>query len=75
MPRRSHRRVRRNPTLRLDSRQAIIAFAAAIAGLFADSLLGATLERRGWLNNDSVNFLSTAFAALIALALDLKLQG
>jgi len=63
------------PTLRLDSRQAIIAFAAAIAGLFADSLLGATLERRGWLNNDSVNFLSTAFAALIALALDLKLQG
>ena len=57
------------PTLRLDLRQAAIAFIAAIAGLFADSLIGATLERRGWLNNDSVNFLSTAIAALIALTL------
>ena len=55
------------PTLRLSPRQAVIAGFAAIAGLFADSLIGATLERRGWLNNDSVNFLSTAIAALIAL--------
>jgi uncharacterized protein (TIGR00297 family) len=55
------------PTLRLDLRQAAIALVAAIAGLFADSLIGATLERRGWLNNDSVNFLSTSIAALIAL--------
>ena len=34
---------------------------------FFDSLLGATLERRGWLNNDAVNFLSTASAAAFAL--------
>jgi uncharacterized protein (TIGR00297 family) len=56
------------PALRLGSRQAAIAWAAAIAGLFADSLIGATLERRGWLNNDAVNFLSTAIAALVAAA-------
>jgi uncharacterized membrane protein len=37
--------------------------------LFFDSLLGATLERRGWLNNDAVNFLSTASAAAFALGL------
>ena len=55
------------PTLRLNPRQAALAWIAAVAGLFADSLIGATLERRGWLDNDSVNFLSTAVAALIAL--------
>jgi uncharacterized protein (TIGR00297 family) len=41
-------------------------FFAAIAGLFFDSLLGATLERRGWLGNDLVNFFSTAFAAAVS---------
>ena len=38
----------------------------AVGGLFVDSLLGATAERRGWLNNDAVNFLSTVAAAVIA---------
>jgi uncharacterized protein (TIGR00297 family) len=44
-------------------------WAAAVFGLFFDSLLGATLERAGWLNNDGVNFLSTASAAGFALAM------
>ena len=44
-----------------------ISFAGAVFGLFFDSLLGATLERRGWLNNDAVNFLSTVSAAAFAL--------
>jgi uncharacterized protein (TIGR00297 family) len=44
------------------------ACAGAVFGLLFDSLLGATLERRGWLNNDAVNFLSTAGAAVFALA-------
>jgi uncharacterized protein (TIGR00297 family) len=44
-----------------------ISGAGAVFGLFFDSLLGATLERRGWLNNDAVNFLSTASAAAVAL--------
>jgi uncharacterized protein (TIGR00297 family) len=41
----------------------------AVFGLVFDSLLGATLERRGWLNNDGVNFLSTASAAGFALGM------
>ena len=44
---------------------ALILF-AAVAGLFVDSWLGAVLERRGWLNNDAVNFLATLAAALLA---------
>lgn len=43
-------------------------FVAACAGLAFDSLLGATVERRGWLGNDLVNFSSTLFAALILVA-------
>jgi uncharacterized protein (TIGR00297 family) len=54
-------------TLRLSPGSALCAGLAAIAGLFVDSLLGATAERRGWLNNDGVNFLSTLSAAAIAL--------
>lgn len=46
-----------------------ISFAGGTFGLFFDSLLGATLERRGWLNNDAVNFLSTVSAAGFALVL------
>jgi uncharacterized protein (TIGR00297 family) len=46
-----------------------VSCAGGVFGLFFDSLLGATLERRGWLNNDGVNFLSTASAAIFALGL------
>ena len=46
-----------------------ISWAGGVFGLFFDSLLGATLERAGWLNNDGVNFLSTASAAGLALAI------
>lgn len=44
-------------------------FAGGAFGLFFDSLLGATLEDLGWLNNDAVNFLSTASASAFALAM------
>jgi uncharacterized protein (TIGR00297 family) len=47
----------------------LIATAGAVFGLLFDSLLGATAERHGWLNNDAVNFLSTASAAASALGL------
>ncbi|HZP17933.1 MAG TPA: DUF92 domain-containing protein [Terriglobales bacterium] len=40
---------------------------AAVLGMFADSLLGATLERAGKLSNNAVNFLSTALAAGMAI--------
>ncbi|MGA7652924.1 MAG: DUF92 domain-containing protein [Terracidiphilus sp.] len=46
-----------------------VSWAGGVFGLFFDSLLGATLERRGWLNNDAVNFLSTASAAGFALVM------
>jgi uncharacterized protein (TIGR00297 family) len=55
-------------SLRGDARLLAVAAGGAIFGLFFDSLLGATLEDRGWLNNDAVNFLSTASAAGFALA-------
>ena len=44
----------------------LVTFAGGVFGLFFDSLLGATLERHGWLSNDLVNFLSTASAAAAA---------
>ncbi len=47
----------------------ILSTAGGIFGLFFDSLLGATLERKGYLNNDAVNFLSTLAAALFTLLL------
>lgn len=37
---------------------------AGIGGMLADSFLGATLEPRGYLNNDAVNLLSTGGAAV-----------
>lgn len=55
--------------MHLPPRTALLAFVGAAFGLFFDSLLGATLERRGLINNDVVNFLSTLAAALFAAAL------
>lgn len=40
---------------------------AGLLGMIADSYLGAVLERRGWLGNDSVNFISTVLAAVVAV--------
>ena len=54
--------------LRLGLRAGAIVFAAAVAGLVVDSLLGALIERRGWLNNDAVNFLSTLAVQACCLA-------
>ena len=41
--------------------------AAAAAGMIFDSVLGATFENRGKMGNDAVNFVSTVFAADLAL--------
>ena len=50
-------------------RQAGVSAVAAFLGMLADSVLGATLERRKILNNDAVNFFGTLIAALLAFAL------
>ena len=55
--------------MRGDSPMFWISCAGGVFGLFFDSLLGATLERLGWVSNDLVNFLSTASASAFALGL------
>lgn len=58
--------------LRLCSlRGATLALLAALAGNLADSVLGATLERRGQLTNGVVNFVSSSLAGGLALAMSL----
>ena len=52
----------------LSIRHAVLAAGAGIAGTLFDSLLGATLERRGRMDNDQVNGASTVFAALATAA-------
>jgi uncharacterized protein (TIGR00297 family) len=51
----------------LDLRRAIAVVVAGTLGMLLDSVLGATLERRGWLTNNAVNLVSTIAAALLAM--------
>lgn len=53
------------------SMNALYIVLAGIAGNWIDSVLGATLQRRGWLNNNEVNACNTLAGALVALALKL----
>jgi uncharacterized protein (TIGR00297 family) len=47
----------------------LIVVASATAGALVESALGATLEGPGILNNDVLNFINTAVAAAVALAI------
>jgi uncharacterized protein (TIGR00297 family) len=49
------------------------ALLAAFAGVWLDSLLGATLERRGLVTNGVVNFTGTCFAGAVALGVAFRL--
>jgi uncharacterized protein (TIGR00297 family) len=51
----------------VDWRMTPIVALAGVAGMFLDSVLGATWENSGRMGNDSVNFVSTVFAADLAL--------
>ena len=46
-----------------------ISVGSAVVGMVADSYLGASLQPRGMLNNDSVNFLSTLSSAVVAFVI------
>jgi len=48
--------------------QVLIVAVAGVTGMLFDSLLGALFERKGYLNNDAVNFLGTVFAVGVAWA-------
>jgi uncharacterized protein (TIGR00297 family) len=52
----------------LEVKEGLAAWVGGLTGLWFDSLLGATVERKGWLGNDLVNFLSTVVGGLAALA-------
>jgi uncharacterized protein (TIGR00297 family) len=52
---------------------ALMALAAAVAGNALDSVLGATLERRGLVTNGIVNFAGSSFAGALALAMALHI--
>jgi uncharacterized protein (TIGR00297 family) len=53
----------------LPQAQLWIPVAAGFAGMLIDSILGATLQRRRWINNEAVNFLATLAAAALAYAM------
>jgi len=43
-----------------------IPVAAGFVGMLSDSVLGATIQRRGWISNQAVNFVATLAAAVLA---------
>jgi uncharacterized protein (TIGR00297 family) len=48
---------------------ALVCMAAGFIGMMADSFMGATVEGRGYMGNNGVNFFSTVIAAVLALSL------
>jgi uncharacterized protein (TIGR00297 family) len=58
----------------IPSRHVSVIAAAGFLGTLFDSFLGATLERRGMIGNNGVNFASTVVAGILALLLNLTIS-
>jgi uncharacterized protein (TIGR00297 family) len=59
--------------MELGVKEGLATWVGGVAGLWFDSLLGATVERKGWLGNDLVNFFSTVVGGLVALGMGLAI--
>ena len=57
----------------ISTRQLWIPVAAGFVGMLFDSLLGATLQRRGWISNQFVNLIATLASAAIAYAIAISI--
>jgi uncharacterized protein (TIGR00297 family) len=60
-------------TVRLS--EAYISALCGLTGMICDSFLGAWFERRGWMTNNVVNFLSTCFAAALGFVMARFVMG
>jgi uncharacterized protein (TIGR00297 family) len=54
---------------------ALVVVLAAFLGTLLESVVGATLERHGLLDNEGVNFLNTLMGALLAVGLGALAAG
>ncbi len=51
-----------------------IPVAAGFVGMLADSVMGATIQRRGWIGNQGVNFVATLIAASMAYGIAMTMK-
>ena len=61
--------------LMVNLRDASTVALCGFAGMICDSFLGALFERRGWMTNNAVNFVSTCVAAVLGFVVILTLRG
>jgi uncharacterized protein (TIGR00297 family) len=58
----------------IEWRQVWIPVVVGFVGMLIDSMLGATVQRRGWISNQGVNLLSTLVAAVMGYAMAMNLS-
>jgi uncharacterized protein (TIGR00297 family) len=58
----------------IEWRQVWIPVVVGFVGMLIDSVLGATVQRRGWISNQGVNLLSTLVAAVMGYAMAMNLS-
>lgn len=64
------------PILFLTEKVGLVFFSSLLAGFVGsnfDSLIGATLERKGWIGNDFTNFLAVSFGGIVGILIFMML--